>query len=1017
MKLKGFFIAVLLMSGVDALAFQNPADSILAITRQNDALLLRADSLKNNNLFEEALEYWEYVLQDIKALPQTRIRALSESADLHRILHHDSLAYQRLTEARSLLRLYHGKFPELENQHLNFLGTYFFHQNQPDSAIVYYRRAEITAEKRKDKLLQFQAYKGLGEVYDHLLNNQYAARYYYKKSLMVIGGGEIDLPNGEADALFELANIERKLGEKDVAVTLGLRTVKKAEELDQKIYYDFIANANFLLGHLNMERQRFRDAIPYLRKAIAVRSEKLGKVNQFNFNLYYPTLASAYEASGQPDSAIILQKILLDNYVSSNPAVDPTGTTYYLKIGELYLKNNEPRKARPYVLKALQFHNANRASGSDNLFQALLLKGDLYAAEDRYDSAMHAYEQALKLIDSHITVNNILGEVTEARVSVQKIPMAAKAIEKIALSLAILSQTKGDTSQLNYSLELFNEALEFARFSAIAEPPGSSSFHVRNFHLITEEALTLAHQLYELSGDRKYLAKAFEWMENDKLIAIQEESEEALYIHKVGLPDSIRAEKEALNSRLNLIIGEMETATADSVRERLESELIVNFEKLSIWREKADDYLQHYHNHYNLFNVAAWDDFRDKNGIHVIEYFQGDHFIFGLSNGDSVNYFLKQRLDDDFRAAVGNFLTHFAATPSKFSHEEFQHYVASAKNIYDWLVAPLMPPLPTDKQVIVIPDGLVTLIPFEALLTSSAEGLAGYHQLPYLIHSCTMSYITSAAMLLDLPVVIPKHNSQLISFAFDKRLADKAPTVAYIRDEIENAKLYYEGMTFRGRAATKEAFLRMAPRFEILYLLIHGEGVPFPRLEFARGLNDDVESDLYAHELYNLKLPGQIVVVTSTETGMELVKHGESVVSLVRAFLSAGAGAVIIGLWEAHDEHSLEIVGKFFRKLAVGENTMVALRSAKTDFILKSDSLTAHPHNWAELVSYGEPVDVSTKKDRRYMVWLMIIGGIFVLGTYVSAIREKYIDKIITEDERKRQLRELESRQNPPAES
>ncbi len=1004
MKLKLFFVCTLLLAAIDAFAFQK-VDSILSFVQQDETLIIRADSLKENKMLQEALKYWEFVLNDMKALPQSRIRALSESADIHRLLHHDSLAFLRLSEARNLLKQYKGQFPELENQHLNFLGKYFFHQDKPDSAIKYYRLAEITSEKRKDYILEFQSYKGLGEVYDHQLNNQFAARYYYRKSLQLINEGKVSFPLGEADVLFELTNIERKLGEKEVAVLHGIRAVKVASKLQEQIHSDFIANTCYLVAHLHLERQEYKSAIPYLRKAVALRTRYSGEDNEYNFNLYYPALSHAYEATGKPDSAILLQQLLLTNHERQSPSIDKRSTPSFFLIGDLYIKNKNVNAAKQYVNGYYQYYKSRATTNKKELFKALLLKGDMFTAGSSYDSSMFYYTRAIKLLDKNLAIEKLVEDVREARVSVQAMPMIAAAMQKIAASLSFFNSKEANREQLDLAMNLYEEALDYARYSAIADIPDPTSFHIYNFHQITEEALLVAHQLYELTGSEQYLAFAFEWMENDKLIAIQEESEEALFIHQIGLPDSLRLEKETLNSDISKALTNMEKAESDSAREKFEIELIIGFEKMGHWRYKADTFLRHYHNHSNLFNVAAWGDFQSKSHIHLIEYFSGKKFFFGISNSDSTNYFLKREINRDLEETIYGFLSHFRSTPPQFSQEEFNHYVTTSREVYAAILQPLMPSLPTDKQVIVVPDGILALIPFEALLTAPAGDATGYNDLPYLIHSATFSYITSAAMLLDLPVVLPKHNSQLISFALSKKNSAKDPTSAFVMDELVNSRLYYEGMTFRGKEATKEAFLRLAPRFEILYLLIHGDGVPFPRLEFNKGENDDGESDLYAHELYNLKLPGQLVVLTSTETGMGLLEHGESVVSLVRAFLSAGAGAVIIGLWEAHDEHSKNIVGRFFKTLASGENSMVALQEAKSRFILSSDQLTAHPHNWAELVSYGEPVDVSIHKDRGILIWIIVIFVIFVLGSYISTRREKYINRLIEEEQAKQTIK------------
>ena len=70
---------------------------------------------------------------------------------------------------------------------------------------------------------------------------------------------------------------------------------------------------------------------------------------------------------------------------------------------------------------------------------------------------------------------------------------------------------------------------------------------------------------------------------------------------------------------------------------------------------------------------------------------------------------------------------------------------------------------------------------------------------------------------------------------------------------------------------------------------------------------------LRLHDIYNLTLPVDLVVLSacSTAVGKEVV--GEGLIGLVRGFMYAGSRRVLASLWKVDDEATGELMTRFYR--------------------------------------------------------------------------------------------------------
>ena len=110
---------------------------------------------------------------------------------------------------------------------------------------------------------------------------------------------------------------------------------------------------------------------------------------------------------------------------------------------------------------------------------------------------------------------------------------------------------------------------------------------------------------------------------------------------------------------------------------------------------------------------------------------------------------------------------------------------------------------------------------------------------------------------------------------------------------------------------------------------------------------------LRAHEIYNLQLPADLVVLSACQTGLGKEIRGEGLVGLTRGFLYAGAARVVVSLWSVNDRATAELMTRFYRKmLREGAAPAAALRAAQIE-MLRQPQWSA-PYFWAPFVLQGE---------------------------------------------------------------
>ena len=110
---------------------------------------------------------------------------------------------------------------------------------------------------------------------------------------------------------------------------------------------------------------------------------------------------------------------------------------------------------------------------------------------------------------------------------------------------------------------------------------------------------------------------------------------------------------------------------------------------------------------------------------------------------------------------------------------------------------------------------------------------------------------------------------------------------------------------------------------------------------------------LRLHELYNLRLNADLVVLSACQTAIGRETRGDGLQSVARGFMYAGASSVLATLWRVDDRATSEFMTRFYRQLLSGkQSSSAALKAAAID--LSRDPRWRAPYYWAGFTLQGD---------------------------------------------------------------
>ncbi|MBV9928758.1 MAG: CHAT domain-containing protein [Acidobacteria bacterium] len=343
-----------------------------------------------------------------------------------------------------------------------------------------------------------------------------------------------------------------------------------------------------------------------------------------------------------------------------------------------------------------------------------------------------------------------------------------------------------------------------------------------------------------------------------------------------------------------------------------------------------------------------------------------------------------------------------------------QAYADAAHALYKALVEPAAP-LYRRSRLLVVADGALNYVPFDALVTQPPAAGADFSALEYLLKQNETVFAPSASVLAAVrqtrgavtaataagnllvvadPVFDPADSRAVAALGpsaaqqsgadagrapgFDSAVADVSgglkasggKRVALVRlagtqaeaEEIKSlaARAGRKADVWLGLDANEgELEARDLRGYRVLHFATHGilnaERPQFTGLVLSLvGNRGGADGFLRTDEVFNLKLGSPLVMLSACETGLGREKRGEGVMGLARAFMYAGAPTVGVTLWSVADKPTAELMSDFYQSLLAQRpaTPSAAMRAARLSLLARKE--TSAPYFWAPFVLVGD---------------------------------------------------------------
>ncbi|MDC0230740.1 CHAT domain-containing protein [Aureispira] len=860
--------------------------------------------------------------------------------------------------------------------HLLELGEVYFNIASLHRSMSDYTNALIFAKK------SLKIYKSeLGKLHPETLSvyRFLAGTYYlskeYKSSLEYINIAleaysklEKRQPEGEIDLKILLGCIYIQIANFDKAQQVLTNTQELYHQFEGKVDKDLLNRIYVNLASLKLKKQATIEALAYFLK-IASNRRKRYHENHLILRTTYTDIGFCYYKLGDYDKALVYHRkslaILYNTYGEVHDLIAFThnhiGGTYKMleekdsakyhffksvkiykilfgkddyniigplwQLAKLHFKQKAYVKAEAALEKCIIIQHKYFGNKHPDLAKMYLDMSFLLEAKFKYNKAYHLIQKAYsancrkqKIIDNYLMLS-IIG--TQIRMSMH-LPYAEK--QKSFLLL----------HQIDSIIDLCHQELSFLT---------DKKNLIQDLRHICNKGIELCYFLYQLKKEDKYLVKIFELIERNKAVLFD------IRIKQQYLTSNhTKTKEEELYSKIQVLEREWKKAEYynDSLQiENLQQQL---FECHKLY-ESDYTHLEKRHTSQKPIKLKVLQSHLSNNQA-ILNYFYGTEHLYILN--------IRQRsiqinqIPLNFDKEMMQFSTYlFNLEQSKNSlKESCQKYDQHANNLYKKLL-----PQANCNQLVIIPDGKLNYIPFEALTSQINKVAKGFHQLNYALNKYTISYANSASSYYYQQFKhTNKKDGKILGFAPEYNLDPQLASLRSNRLEVKFLESHFAGSYYYNKNADKDKFREQCTDFSILHLALHGYAdhneLNQPKLFFASKNKDSLSSTLYPYEITQLSLQSDFVVLSACQTGIGYWQKGEGVMSLARDFMYTGVPSVLTTLWQINDKSSNLIVQEFYSQLKNSPKDL-SLQKSKQHYLNKASAFYAHPIFWSGYILLG----------------------------------------------------------------
>lgn len=273
----------------------------------------------------------------------------------------------------------------------------------------------------------------------------------------------------------------------------------------------------------------------------------------------------------------------------------------------------------------------------------------------------------------------------------------------------------------------------------------------------------------------------------------------------------------------------------------------------------------------------------------------------------------------------------------------------AGKKLSEILAGPLRPLLATGARMILVPDRALHSLNLETLPDPEDPSR-------YLIERVTLSIAPSLGLLAE--ARRPAHQQPSILLIGDPETAvEEYPRLPYAAKEMSMIGQSFPAdrrVVAEGAQAYPAAYRESDPaRFSWIHFAAHATANRENPLDSALILSrHDSAYALTARDVMNVPLHADLVTLSACRSAGARTYSGEGLVGLSWAFLRAGAGSVVAGLWDVTDMSTATLMADFYEQLLKNVPPAEALRRAKLRLV-HSGGAYKKPFYWGPFQLYA----------------------------------------------------------------
>jgi|GEM_PF-324071 len=706
------------------------------------------------------------------------------------------------------------------------------------------------------------------------------------------------------------------------------------------VYSDI--DLNQALEYYEMALEIYQKVYPANHPALAIEYSNLGQI--YRKQSVYNTSLSQYEHA---------LTIWNDRYTGMHP----NKAFVYSSMAQVYEEKNELLPAIENANKALSIYKETYGEKHPNTAACYTLIGSIYCAQKEYNKSLEAIQQSLISNCSYFSNTDYRsnpgikeyydGQLLLSTLTNKAIVLCKRENEKTLrlkdLTLALSTYQSCDTllDKLRQTRTSKNDKVALGTYS----------------YDIYDKSVALCLLLSKNTLRKNYYLKAaYYFIERSKASVLQESITDAKAKSFAGIPAEEIKKEETYKTTITYLEQKLAKGINDeTTMKNVTSQLFEtkrNYENFIHSLEK--NYSEYYNLKYNIQSISI-DSLQKKLAPSdcMLEYLVSEE-----SNSIQVFCITQKKFNVYSIPLTSTYEKYIAGMRNAIKFNNKSTFIKTSFAIYKQLI----PKIPASvHHLIVIPDGKMSAIPFEALLSELPHSdTCSYSEMSFLLNTYSVSY-NYAGTLYENTEKASTSKKVLLFAPVNFSITSDLTTLPGTLEEVNELQTLYKSTNstdvYTYASASKNILTNDSiSKYAIIHLATHGlvdEEQPELSCIYTAGTSEENDR-IHAGDMYNMHLNADLVTLSACQTGLGKLAKGEGMIGLSRALFYAGADNIMVSLWKVSDLSTQQYMRSFYTNYQKAPLLGFAEASRKAKLSLLQTPEFNSPYYWSAFILIGK---------------------------------------------------------------